>query len=90
MREFNKFSDNLLNNENKSLLLTIIGIAVTYNYCYGNQYTSKAFSLRTRSHGDESVEEVLNEIVIGKPSHSEMTTEEELNHNTNIETSNSE
>jgi len=31
-------------------------------------------------------EEVLNELVTGQPSHPETITEEELNHNTNIET----
>ena len=41
-------------------------------------------ALEPEGHGDESVEEVLNEIVTGKPSHSETTTEEELNHDENI------
>ena len=35
-------------------------------------------------------EEVLNELVTGQPSHPETITEEELNHNTNIETFHSE
>ena len=74
----------------KSLLLTIIGIAVAIIIAVAINTHLKLSALEPEGHGDESVEEVLNEIVIGKPSHSEMTTEEELNHNTNIETSNSE
>jgi len=46
----------------------------------------KLSSLEPEGHGDESTEEVLNEILTGKPSHSE-TTEEGLNHNENIEAS---
>jgi len=48
----------------------------------------KLSSLEPEGHGDESTE-VLNEILTGKPSHSE-TTEEGLNHNENIEASHSE
>jgi hypothetical protein len=73
----------------KSLLLTIIGIAVAIIIAMAINTHLKLSALEPEGHGDESVE-VLNEIVTGKPSHSETTTEEELNHNTNIETSHSE
>jgi len=74
----------------KSLLLTILGIAVAIIIAMAINTHLKLSALEPEGHGDESVEEVLNEIVTGKPSHSETTTEEELNHNTNIETSHSE
>jgi hypothetical protein len=74
----------------KSLLLTIIGIAVAIIIAMAINTHLKLSALEPEGHGDESVEEVLNEIVTGKSSHSETTTEEELNHNTNIETSHSE
>jgi hypothetical protein len=47
----------------------------------------KLSALEPEGHGDESAEEVLDEIITGKPSHSERTTEEGVNHNKNIETS---
>ena len=46
----------------------------------------KLSALEPEGHGDESAE-VLDEIITGKPSHSERTTEEGVNHNKNIETS---
>jgi hypothetical protein len=62
----------------KSLLLVITGVAIAIII---------ALTVKPEGHGDESAEEVLNEIITGKPSYSERTTEEGVNHNKNIETS---
>lgn len=73
----------------KSILLTIIGVALAIIIAVAINTHLKLSSLEPEGHGDESAEEVLNEILTGKPSHSE-TTEEGLNHNENIEAPNSE
>lgn len=73
----------------KSILLTIIGIALAIIIVVAINTHLKLSSLEPEGHGDESAEEVLKEILTGKPSHSE-TTEEGLNHNENIEASHSE
>lgn len=73
----------------KSILLTIIGIALPIIIVVAINTHLKLSSLEPEGHGDESTGEVLNEILTGKPSHSE-TTEEGLNHNKNIEASHSE
>lgn len=73
----------------KSILLTIIGGALAIIIAVAINTHLKLSSLEPEGHGDESAEEVLNEILTGKPSHSE-TTEEGLNHNENIEASHSE
>ena len=51
----------------------------------------KLSALEPEGHGNESAE-VINEILTGKPSHTETTTEEDegLNHNENIETPHTE
>lgn len=72
----------------KSILLTIIGVALAIIIVVAINTHLKLSSLEPEGHGDESAE-VLNEILTGKPSHSE-TTEEGLNHNKNIEASHSE
>jgi len=72
----------------KSILLTIIGVALAIIIAVAINIHLKLSSLEPEGHGDESTE-VLNEILTGKPSHSE-TTEEGLNHNENIEASHSE
>jgi len=73
----------------KSILLTIIGVTLAIIIAVAINTHLKLSSLEPEGHGDESAEEVLNEILTGKSSHSE-TTEEGLNHNENIEASNSE
>lgn len=73
----------------KSILLTIMGVALAIIIAVAINTHLKLSSLEPEGHGDESAEEVLNEILTGKPSHSE-TTEEGLNHNENIEAFNSE
>ncbi len=47
----------------------------------------KLSAIEPEGHGGESAKELLNEIITGKPSHSERTTEEGVNHNKNYETS---
>jgi len=71
----------------KFLLVTIIGLAVAIIIAMAIITHLKLSALEPEGHGDESVKEVLNEIVTRKPSHLETITEEELNHNSNIETS---
>ena len=77
----------------KSLLLVIIGIAVAVIIAIAINTHIKLSALEPEGHGNESAEEVINEILTGKPSHTETTTTEEeegLNHNENIETSHTE
>jgi len=77
----------------KSLFLAIIGIAiVAVIIALAINTHLKLSTLEPEGHGDESAEEVLNEIITGKPSHSETTIEKEegLNHNENLETSHAE
>jgi hypothetical protein len=77
----------------KSLVLaTIIGVAVAIIIAVAINTHLKLSALEPEGHVDESAEEVINEILTGKPSHSETTAEheEELSHNTNIENSHSE
>jgi len=75
----------------KSLLLVIIGIAVAVIIAIAINTHIKLSALEPEGHGNESAE-VINEILTGKPSHTETTTEEDegLNHNENIETSHTE
>ena len=70
----------------KSLLLVITGVAIAIIIALALNIHIKLSALEPEGHGDESAEEVLNEIITGKPSHSERTTEG-VNHNKNIETS---
>ena len=70
----------------KSLLLVITGVAIAIIIALTVNIHMKLSALEPEGHGDESAE-VLNEIITGKPSHSERTTEEGVNHNKNIETS---
>lgn len=70
----------------KSLLLVITGVAIAIIIALAVNIHMKLSALEPEGHGDESAE-VLNEIITGKPSHSERTTEEGVNHNKNIETS---
>jgi hypothetical protein len=77
----------------KSLFLAITSIAiVAVIIALAINTHLKLSALEPEGHEDESAEEVLNEIITGKPSHSETTTEKEegLNHNENIETSHAE
>jgi len=74
----------------KSLLLVITGVAIAIIMALAVNTHMKLSALEPEGHGDESAEEVLNEIITGKPSHSETDTEEGLDHNENIETSHSE
>jgi hypothetical protein len=71
----------------KSLLLVITGVAIAIIIALAVNIHMKLSALEPEDHGGESAEEVLNEIITGKPSHSERTTEEGVNHNKNIETS---
>jgi hypothetical protein len=71
----------------KSLLLVITGVAIAITIALTVNIHMKLSALEPEGHGDESAEEVLNEIITGKPSHSKRTTEEGVNHNKNIETS---
>jgi hypothetical protein len=73
----------------KPLLLAITGLAVAIIIAVAINTHLKLSALEPEGHGNESVEEVLDEIVTGKPSHSE-TIEQELNHDENTETSHSE
>jgi hypothetical protein len=57
----------------KSILLTIIGVALAIIIAVAINTYLKLSSLEPEGHGDESAEEVLNEILTGKPSHSETT-----------------
>ena len=70
----------------KSLLLVITAVAIAIIIALAVNIHMKLSALEPEGHGDESAE-VLNEIITGKPSHSERTTEEGVNHNKNIETS---
>jgi hypothetical protein len=70
----------------KSLLLVITGVAIAIIIALAVNIHMKLSALEPEGHGDESAE-VLNEIITGKPSLSERTTEEGVNHNKNIETS---
>jgi hypothetical protein len=70
----------------KSLLLVITGVAIAIIIALAVNIHMKLSALEPEGHGDESAE-VLNEIITGKPSYSERTTEEGVNHNKNIETS---
>jgi hypothetical protein len=72
------------------LLLSITGIAIAIIIALAINTHLKLSALEPEGHGNESAEEVLNEIITGKPSNSETTTEEGSNHNENIETSHSE
>jgi hypothetical protein len=71
----------------KSLLLVITDVAIAIIIALTVNIHMKLSALEPEGHGDESAEEVLNEIITGKPSYSERTTEEGVNHNKNIETS---
>ncbi|HZL23055.1 MAG TPA: hypothetical protein VFC05_07010 [Nitrososphaeraceae archaeon] len=64
----------------KSLLLVITGVAIAIIIALAVNTHMKLSALEPEGHEDESAEEVLNEIITGKPSHSEMDTEEGLNH----------
>jgi hypothetical protein len=74
----------------KSVLLLITGVAIAIIIVLAVNTHMKLSALEPEGHGDESAEEVLNEIITGKPSHSETDTEEGLNHNENTETSHAE
>ena len=74
----------------KSLLLVITGVVIAIIIALVVNTHMKLSALEPEGHGDESAEEVLNEIITGKPSHSETDTEKGLNDNENIETSHSE
>ena len=69
----------------KSLLLVITDVAIAIIIALTVNIHMKLSALEPEGHGDESAE-VLNEIITGKPSYSERTTEEGVNHNKNIET----
>lgn len=69
----------------KSLLLVIPGVAIAIIIALAVNIHMKLSALEPEGHGDESA--VVDEIITGKPSHSERTTEEGVNHNKNIETS---
>ena len=87
MTDFSKFSSFYLSNEKKIILLVITGVAIAIIIALAVNIHMKLSALEPEGHGDESAEEGLNEIITGKPSHSERTTEEGVNHNKNIETS---
>ncbi len=74
----------------KSLLLAITAIAVVAVIAVAINTHLKLSALEPEGHGNESAEDVINEILTGKPSHSETTTEEGVNHDENIEASHSE
>ncbi|HLN36104.1 MAG TPA: hypothetical protein VK250_12605, partial [Nitrososphaeraceae archaeon] len=57
----------------KSILLTIIGGALAIIIAVAINTHLKLSSLEPEGHGDESAEEVLNEILTEKPSHPETT-----------------
>jgi hypothetical protein len=75
----------------KSLLLVITAIAiVAVIIAVAINTHLKLSALEPEGHGNESPEDVINEILTGKPSHPETTTEEGVNHDENIEASHSE
>ena len=72
----------------KSLLLVITGVAVAIIIALAINTHMKLSALEPEGHGDESAEEVLQEILTGEPAHSE--NNEELRHTENIEQPHSE
>ena len=75
----------------KSLLLAITGIAViAVIIAVAISTHLKLSALEPEGHGNESAKDVINEILTGKPSHSETTTEEGVNHDESIEASHPE
>jgi ABC-type cobalt transport system substrate-binding protein len=77
VRDFNKFSSFYLSNEKKIILLVIICVAIAIIIALAVNTHMKLSALEPEGHGDESAEEVINEIITGKPSHSETDTEED-------------
>ena len=61
----------------KSLLLVITGVAIAIIIALALNIHIKLSALEPEGHGDESAEEVLNEIITGKPSHSERRLKKE-------------
>ena len=55
----------------KSLLLVITGVAIAIIIALALNIHMKLSAWEPEGHGGESAEEVLNEIITGKPSHSE-------------------
>jgi hypothetical protein len=64
--DFSKFSSFYLSNEKKIILVSYNRRCHSYNHCFSSQYTHELSALEPEGHGDESAEEVLNEIITGR------------------------
>ena len=68
--DFSKFSSFYLSNEKKIILVSYNRRCHSYNHPLAVNIHMKLSALEPEGHGGKSAE-VLNEIVTGKPSHSE-------------------